>query len=129
MFDHVQIPVGDLETSREFYRRALEPLGLELTHDGPDACELGALALVPGGPLRDPVHIAFVAETREAVDEFHRVGLEAGGRDNGRPGLRDYAPDYYAAYLYDPDGHNIEAVHRSPETRAQAKRQRTGHEA
>lgn len=118
MFDHVQLPVRDLEASSEFYARALDPLGIPLSYDGPDSVELGALTLVPGGPLRDPVHIAFIAESREAVDAFWRAGLDAGGRDNGRPGLRDYAPDYYAAYLFDPDGHNVEAVHRARETRA-----------
>jgi catechol 2,3-dioxygenase-like lactoylglutathione lyase family enzyme len=64
------------------------------------------------------MHIAFIAETRDEVVAFHEAGIAAGGRDNGAPGLRAYAPDYFAAYVLDPDGHNIEAVHRSARTRA-----------
>ena len=72
------------------------------------------------------LHLAFIAETRDAVAAFHAAGLDAGGRDNGPPGIRAYARDYYAAYLLDPDGHNVEAVHRSPETRAGWKWLRLG---
>jgi len=112
VFDHVDLPVTDLAVSATFYRAALAPLGIEQGHVSDASAEFGALSLV-ARPPRAPMHIAFIAERREAVGEFHRTGLEAGGRDNGRPGLRDYAPDYFAAYLLDPDGHNIEAVHRS----------------
>jgi catechol 2,3-dioxygenase-like lactoylglutathione lyase family enzyme len=116
MFDHVALPVSDLEASAEFYRRVLAPLGIEQTAAG-DYVEFGALSLVAREP-RDQLHLAFIAESREQVDAFHAAGLEGGYRDNGAPGVRDYAADYYAAYLLDPDGHNIEAVHRSAETRA-----------
>jgi catechol 2,3-dioxygenase-like lactoylglutathione lyase family enzyme len=117
MFDHVEVPVSDLAESKRFYATVLEPLGLEVTYDGDERIELGALSLVPRAP-QERLHLAFIAETREAVDAFHAAGVEAGYRDNGPPGLRDYASDYYAAYLLDPDGHSIEAVHRSLETRA-----------
>ena len=116
MFDHVEVPVSDLARSGEFYATVLAPLGLEAS-EGPEMVEFGALTLVPGTPTQR-MHFAFMAETRDVVDAFHRAGVDAGYRDNGAPGLRDYAPDYYAAYLLDPDGHNVEAVHRSPETRA-----------
>jgi catechol 2,3-dioxygenase-like lactoylglutathione lyase family enzyme len=115
VFDHVGLSVGGLEASTEFYRTVLAPLGIEQTSTAP--VEFGALSLVQRSPV-DRVHIAFIAETREAVEAFHRAGIEAGFRDNGGPGIRSYAPDYFAAYLFDPDGHNVEAVHRSPETRA-----------
>jgi catechol 2,3-dioxygenase-like lactoylglutathione lyase family enzyme len=108
--------VSNLAASAAFYRIVLEPLGIEQTSSG-EYVEFGALSLVQRPPS-ETVHLAFIATTRSAVQEFHRAGREAGYRDNGSPGLRDYAPDYYAAYLLDPDGHNVEAVHRSPETRS-----------
>jgi len=117
LFDHVELPVTDLSVSAAFYRAALPPLGIEQSSSSDEMVEFGALSLVPRAPL-ERLHIAFMAESRDAVAAFHRAGLEAGGRDNGGPGLRDYAADYFAAYLLDPDGHNVEAVHRSPETRA-----------
>jgi catechol 2,3-dioxygenase-like lactoylglutathione lyase family enzyme len=117
MFDHVTLPVSDLAASAAFYRAVLAPLGVEQTHASETTAEFGALSLVRRPP-RELLHVAFIAETREAVAAFHGAGLEAGGRDNGPPGIRTYAPDYYAAYLLDPDGHNVEAVQRSAETRA-----------
>ena len=117
MFDHVEIPVADLEQSVAFYSLVLEPFGITQTHSSSEAAEFGALVLVPR-PTRERLHLAFIAESRDAVEAFHRRGIEAGYRDNGGPGLRDYAPDYFAAYLLDPDDHNVEAVHRSPETRS-----------
>ena len=116
MFDHVELPVTDLEASGEFYASVLAALGILAASDG-RVVELGALTLVARPPA-EPLHLAFIAESRAAVEAFHAVGVATGGRDNGAPGLRPYAPDYYAAYLLDPDGHNIEAVHRSEETRA-----------
>lgn len=117
MFDHVVLWVSDLRASTAFYATVLAPLGLPLTHEGDDYVELGALSLVPAPPS-DTEHVAFLARSRAEVDAFHRAGVEGGYRDNGAPGIREYAPDYYAAYLLDPDGHNVEAVHRSAETRA-----------
>lgn len=116
MFDHVEVPVSDLTASEAFYACVLEPLGISGSKGG-DYVEFGALTLVLRRPL-DRVHIAFIAETREEVDAFHRAGVGAGFRSNGAPGVRERnAPDYYAAYLLDPDGHNVEAVHRAMETR------------
>ena len=109
--------MSDLTASAAFYRAALAPLGIQEAHRSETAAEFGALEL-RRRPPRDLLHLAFIAETREAVAAFHRAGLDAGGRDNGPPGIRKYAPDYYAAYLLDPDGHNVEAVHRSQRTRA-----------
>ena len=116
MFDHVVLAVTDLEASTAFYRTVLAPLGIGQTASG-EYVEFGALTLGEGAP-KERQHLAFIAPSREAVDGFHRAGIEAGYRDNGSPGLRRYAPDYYAAYLLDPDGHNIEAVYRDPEVRA-----------
>jgi catechol 2,3-dioxygenase-like lactoylglutathione lyase family enzyme len=107
--------VSDVAASAVFYRTVFAPLGVEQTWADPP--EFGALSFVER-QAPEPLHIAFIAESQEAVRSFHRVGLEAGYRSNGAPGLRRYAADYYAAYLLDPDGHNVEAVHRSPETRS-----------
>lgn len=116
MFDHLELPVSDRARSAAFYRAVLAPLGVAQTAAGA-MVEFGALTLVERAPA-ERLHLAFLAESRAGVDAFHAAGLAAGGRDNGAPRLRDYAPDYYAAYLLDPDGHNIEAVHRSEATRA-----------
>ena len=116
MFDHVELPVSDVETSKAFYACVLAPLGIPLSADG-EYVEFGSLGLVESAP-RDRLHIAFIAESRDEVDAFHRAGVGAGYRSNGEPGIRErYALDYYAAYLLDPDGHNVEAVYRDPETR------------
>ena len=123
--DHIIIRVADLPRSLEFYRAALEPLGAEVTHiPGPPeswgpAVVLGPpdaedLALVEGEPA-SPLHLAFVAPDPEAVDAFHAAALASGGRDNGPPGLRErYNPHYYAAFVIDPDGHNVEALFQGP---------------
>jgi catechol 2,3-dioxygenase-like lactoylglutathione lyase family enzyme len=118
VFDHVHLRVRDLRESTGFYTTVLAPLGFEQTTDTPELVEFGALSLSEGEPRTDAIHFAFLARTREEVDAFHRAGVEAGYPDNGAPGVREYAPDYYAAYLLDPDGHNVEAVHRAAETRA-----------
>jgi catechol 2,3-dioxygenase-like lactoylglutathione lyase family enzyme len=122
MIDHVGFPVSDYATSKRFYERALEPLGYALVIEiatnemGAAACGFG----VGGNPdfwiggeggVGNPAHVAIVAKERRAVDAFHRAALAAGGKDNGAPGLRPhYGPNYYAAFVLDPDGHNIEAV-------------------
>jgi len=117
MFDHIGLKVRDLKTSVAFYRAALAPLGHELASDDGECAGLGpagapALWLYAAKNMLGPgTHVAFRAADRAAVDRFHAAGLRAGGRDNGKPGLRrDYAPTYYAAFLIDPDGNNIEAV-------------------
>ncbi len=117
MFDHVGLKVSDIAASIAFYREALAPLGIELLHSGDDYAGFGppgqaALWLhAHAGPLQGGAHVALKAPDRDAVGRFHVAGLKAGGRDNGGPGLRpDYSASYYAAFLHDPDGHNIEAV-------------------
>jgi catechol 2,3-dioxygenase-like lactoylglutathione lyase family enzyme len=120
VIDHVSIGVSDLARSREFYRRALTPLGFaELGKWRDDAREVtfGLLeaddfAISLDHPPSSGVHIAFAADRREQVDAFYEAALAAGGRDNGPPGLRpEYSPDYYGAFVLDPDANNIEAVH------------------
>jgi catechol 2,3-dioxygenase-like lactoylglutathione lyase family enzyme len=118
VFDHVEIQVRDLDASKRFYSTVLAPLGFALTAEAPDLIEFGALSIGTKEPPTPPLHFAFLARSREAVDAFHRAGVEAGYESNGAPGLRDYADDYYASYLLDPDSHNVEAVHRAPETRS-----------
>jgi catechol 2,3-dioxygenase-like lactoylglutathione lyase family enzyme len=115
MFDHIGLRTKDIEASCRFYAATLAPLGYELcTRD-----ESGAGFGPPGAPglwlypasESSRAHVALRAPDRAAVDRFHESGLKAGGRDNGAPGLRaDYGPTYYAAFLIDPDGANIEAV-------------------
>jgi catechol 2,3-dioxygenase-like lactoylglutathione lyase family enzyme len=126
MIDHVGIPVSDYARSKAFYEKALAPLGYTLIAEVRQT-EHDALAAGFGadgkpdfwiggeGGLNRPVHIGLAVATRSLVDDFHRAALAAGGRDNGAPGLRHrYHPNYYAAFVLDPDGHNIEAVcHRS----------------
>jgi catechol 2,3-dioxygenase-like lactoylglutathione lyase family enzyme len=110
MYDHIGLKVKDLDTAVRFYRAALEPLGFiqdESGGFGPRGTP--ALWLYEGKGTG--THVAFKAPDRKAVDRFHAAGLKAGGRDHGKPGLRaDYSPTYYAAFLIDPDGNNVEAV-------------------
>lgn len=123
MFDHVKFGVSDFAVSKAFYRQALEPLGVTDIVEGTPT--YGVEMSQPGGKVslclfetkEKPahLHIAFVAETREQVDAFYRAALEAGAKDNGLPGLRpQYHANYYAAFVIDPDGHNIEAVCHAP---------------
>jgi catechol 2,3-dioxygenase-like lactoylglutathione lyase family enzyme len=119
MLDHVTIGISNLARALEFYDRALKPLGIErLFADGETASGYGAgkKAFFWIG-IRDAVmtgtHVAFAVPDRATVDAFHAAALAAGGRDNGAPGLRPhYHPDYYGAFVLDPDGHNVEAVCR-----------------
>jgi len=117
MFDHLGLKVVDLERSRAFYAAVLKPLG-----HVPGYADEGCAGFGPQGapalwlyattkPVGPGTHVAFRAADRAAVDRFHAAALKAGGRDNGAPGPRpDYGPTYYAAFVLDPDGHNIEAV-------------------
>lgn len=119
IFDHIGLNVNDFARSREFYVRALEPLGIGALFGGENWSMLGAKGkpqfwFGSGGAVPGPIHLAFKADTWEQVDQFYAAALAAGGRDNGRPGLREYGPDYYAAFVIDPDGHNVEAVCRVP---------------
>lgn len=114
--DHISVPVRDAAKTRDFYEAALGALGWKCCgfREGVYVGfkKLGAPALY--FKVSDTVsanHLAFKASTAEQVAEFHRAGLAAGGRDNGAPGPRPgYGKDYYAGFVYDPDGHNIEAV-------------------
>jgi catechol 2,3-dioxygenase-like lactoylglutathione lyase family enzyme len=117
MFDHIGLKLSNLPAAIRFYRAALAPLGFELCAEDPSYAGFGppdapSLWLYADEKHQAPgVHIALRAESRAAVDRFHREGLKVGGRDSGNPGLRtDYSPTYYAAFLLDPDGNNIEAV-------------------
>ena len=118
MFDHVHLRVSDLADSTRFYAAVLEPLGFLQTTDTAELVEFGSLSLSQEAPTTAPLHFAFLARSQSDVDAFHRAGVEAGFADNGAPGIREYATDYYAAFLLDPDGHNVEAVHRNDATRA-----------
>lgn len=118
MYDHIGLQVRNLDSSVRFYEAVLAPLGGVLTSRdstyagfGPSK-DTSVLWLHPNtSKPAGGTHVAFRAPNRAAVDRFHREGLSAGGRDNGAPGVRtDYAPNYYAAFLLDPDGHNVEAV-------------------
>jgi catechol 2,3-dioxygenase-like lactoylglutathione lyase family enzyme len=111
--DHVSIRVRDLEESRRFYEADLVPLGFGDLYSDEGGCSFGVEGaddfwILAGGTPTTDVHVAFSATGREAVDSFRRAALEAGGRDNGAPGLR---PEYYGAFVLDPDGNNVEAVH------------------
>ena len=112
IFDHVHLRVRDLEAAKAFYETVLEPLGIPLLLDAGHLVAFPNLALSADGPPTERAHVAFRAASREEVGAFHAAGVAAGYRDNGAPGPRDYMPGYYAAYLLDPDGNNIEAVHR-----------------
>ena len=117
MFDHIGLNVASIEASVRFYSQALGALGHTLGHQDDVSASFTAeggsamyLTLSPDTPSAG-AHVAFTAADHDAVDRFHAAGLSAGGRDNGAPGDRpDYGEKYYAAYLLDPDGHNIEAV-------------------
>jgi catechol 2,3-dioxygenase-like lactoylglutathione lyase family enzyme len=115
VYDHIGLRVKDLDASVRFYQAALAPLGHVLCSRDDSGAGFGpagepALWLYPGA-AGSAAHVAFRAGDRAAVDRFHAAGVDAGGRDHGRPGLRaDYSPTYYAAFLVDPDGNNVEAV-------------------
>jgi catechol 2,3-dioxygenase-like lactoylglutathione lyase family enzyme len=117
MYDHIGLKVSDIDASVRFYQAALAPLGYVLCSRDESGAGFGppgepALWLYPEkGAKGRATHVAFRAPDRAAVDRFYAAALEAGGRDHGRPGLRaDYSPTYYAAFLLDPDGNNVEAV-------------------
>ena len=116
MFDHVVFGVSDYAASKAFFLKALAPIGMSVVSEGPLGIELSAdgkssLCLFPTDEKPAHLHLAFVAENRQQVEAFHRAALEAGGKDNGAPGLRpNYSGKYFAAFVIGPDGHNIEVV-------------------
>lgn len=120
LIDHVHLNVSDLNRSAEFYERVMAALGLPALQRGPDYVQADELYLslpAEGRPISS-VHLAFQTPDRATVDRFHKAALEAGGRDNGAPGERSYHPGYYAAFVFDPDGNNIEAVYHGPVKRS-----------
>src|SRR5579872_6266056 len=123
IIDHIGVAAADFDRSLAFYSAALKPLGITLLvqfpADGPAGRAFAGfgrdgkpeLWISPGGPIAPRLHVAFAANSRSEVDAFYTAALAAGGLDNGAPGVRaHYHPDYYGAYVLDPDGHNIEAV-------------------
>lgn len=118
LIDHVHLRARDLQASKRFYRAVLTALGrADAIREAADHFNADELWIdAADGPLVSRVHLAFAAKDREAVAAFHRAALAAGGRDNGAPGERHYHPGYYAAFAFDPDGNNIEAVYHGPFT-------------
>ena len=118
MFDHVKFGVSDFAASKAFFLKALEPIGVAVISEGPPtygvelaAMDKASLCLFQTAEKPAHLHLAFVADNRQQVDVFYRAALEAGGKDNGAPGLRaQYSGNYYAAFVIGPDGHNIEVV-------------------
>jgi catechol 2,3-dioxygenase-like lactoylglutathione lyase family enzyme len=126
LIDHIQLVVKDIEASRRFYAALFNALDIPVSGEGSDyfwADELfvsTASSTHADGKLTGRNHIAFQARDRAMVHAFHRAGLESGGKDNGAPGIRAYHPGYYAAFLLDPDGNNIEAVYHGEAERSAA---------
>ncbi|WP_312367491.1 VOC family protein [Ensifer sp.] len=124
LIDHIQLVVKDLDASRRFYEAVFRALSVPLGGEGKDyfwADELfisSSTSAAAQGELTGRHHLAFQAGDRAMVDGFYQAGLENGGTDNGKPGDRPYHPGYYAAFLLDPDGNNIEAVFHGPAARS-----------
>jgi catechol 2,3-dioxygenase-like lactoylglutathione lyase family enzyme len=129
LLDHVSLQVSDIARSKAFYRQALAPLGAEVIMEFGQACGIGRggkpdLWLGQGAASFQrpeqiatitPVHMAFTARSRAEVDAFYEAAIAAGGKDFGAPGVRkEYHPNYYGAFVLDPDGHNVEAVFHAP---------------
>lgn len=121
MFDHLGFGVTDYAASKAFFLKSLQPLGIGIVMEGEHGLGLGlkgkpSLWLFQTAEKPTPLHIAFTAENRQQVRDFYRAALEAGGKDNGAPGLRPhYHPNYYGAFVIGPDGHNVEAVCHRPQ--------------
>ena len=116
MIDHTGIAVSNMRRSKAFYAAALAPLGYSILIEFEQFAGFGVAPkpdfwIGEGAPNVPPIHVAFRADSRAQVDAFYKAAIAAGGRDNGAPGLREhYHPNYYGAFVLDPDGHNIEAV-------------------
>lgn len=126
LIDHVQLVVRDLAASRTFYAAILDTLGIPLGGEGDgffwadELCISAVDSLAAQGVLTGRHHLAFQARDRAMVDAFYKAALAHGGRDNGAPGQRPYHPSYYAAFVLDPDGNNIEAVFHGDASRSAA---------
>jgi catechol 2,3-dioxygenase-like lactoylglutathione lyase family enzyme len=124
LVDHIQLVVRDLAASKRFYQAVLGTLGVPLGGEGPSFFWYDELFVsttdspASAGQPTGRAHFAFQARDRAMVDRFHAAALAAGGRDNGAPGERPYHPGYYAAFVIDPDGNNVEAVHHGPGKRS-----------
>ena len=120
MIDHTGVGVASAKRSLAFYKAALAPLGYQALMEGEGYAGFGIdqkpdLWIGGEGKLEKPLHVAITAKSRASVDAFYRAALSAGGKDNGAPGVRaHYHPNYYGAFVLDPDGHNIEAVCHTP---------------
>ena len=119
MIDHIGLTVSDYAASKRFFEQALAPLGYQVIMEFGRSAGFGVGAKpdfwISEGTTTAPAHIAFASPDRSTVGAFHEAALSAGGRDNGAPGLRpDYHPNYYGAFIYDPDGNNVEAVCHRP---------------
>lgn len=117
MIDHMNLPVSDPAAARRFYDKVLGALGVARVAEDGDAVGYGtdrwAFGLVPATGRIEPLHVAFKAQSQASVDAFFEAAVSSGGISNGAPGLRaEYGEGYYACFIIDPDGHNIEAVHR-----------------
>ncbi|RYZ09841.1 MAG: VOC family protein [Myxococcales bacterium] len=124
LIDHIQLVVADLVASKRFYADVLAALGLSIGGEGPDFFWVDELFIstkdskAAQGALTGRTHLAFQAPTRESVVTAYEAGLAGGGKDNGKPGERPYHPGYFAGFLLDPDGNNIEVVFHGPAKRS-----------
>jgi len=127
MIDHFTLKVSDVPKSKPFYAASLKPLGYVVAMEFGTSCGLGVAGKPDFWLTQDPdnvrpMHFAFHSTDRKAVDAFYAAALASGGRDNGPPGVRtDYHPSYYAAFVLDPDGHNVEVVCHAPQAAAKRK--------
>jgi catechol 2,3-dioxygenase-like lactoylglutathione lyase family enzyme len=125
MLDHIEIAVADIAKARAFYDQTLAAIGVDVVMSVGTGARIALgygsegrpyFWVVQGPPLTGHLHVAFTAKDRSTVQAFHAAAIAAGGRDNGAPGLRpQYHPNYYGAFVFDPDGHNIEAVCHTPD--------------
>jgi catechol 2,3-dioxygenase-like lactoylglutathione lyase family enzyme len=121
IIDHIGFAISNSKQSNDFYSKALAPLGIEKVMEFGGWTGFGKNGkpefwIGEAPQVQKPMHIAFSADNREQVKQFYQAALAAGGKDNGKPGVREeYHPNYYGAFVIDPDGHNIEAVCHSPE--------------
>jgi catechol 2,3-dioxygenase-like lactoylglutathione lyase family enzyme len=122
LIDHVHLVVADLDVSKRFYRAVLQSLGRDLSGEGDGYFFTDELfvSAVEHEQAVSHVHLAFQAPDRDTVQRFHAAAIAAGGRNNGAPGERHYHPGYYAAFVLDPDGNNVEAVDHGPASRSAA---------